>query len=370
MSWYKPRTVADVTKRLDQRQRSSFDSPYSKLRTYAPKDGSNAVRILPPSWDPPEHYCYSVWQHKFVGSGNGSYLCLRRMKNQRCPICAEETVARRNGDTELAKQLMAKARRLCYVLNRSKGAEQPNQPLLWDMSDIQDEEILNLTTDEKNSGAIFPEHPEHGYDLSFSRLRMGAEAKNVKYQSWKFDRDHSPISNDPRVTAEIMQWLHEHPIPKMLEWHDAKYLEEIMSGTAAERDDELEQQEDDDEREREQDERRLSRASAHVGEDDEPLPGDDEEEAEEQDDEEEAEEQDDDKDDEQDDDKDDEQDDEEPEEAKVREPELRTRRRLEEPEEREDRRASSNGSRRSSSKPRERSVPSSRRDSSRYRPRD
>lgn len=373
MSWYEPRTIADVTQRLAQRQRSNFDSPYSKLRMYQPKDGANAVRILPPHVK--GHYCYPVWEHRYVGSGNGTYLCLRKMKNQRCPICAEESIARRHGDLELAKKLAAKPRRLCYVLNRSKGAENPNQPLLWNMSDIQDEEILNLTTDEVG-GAIFPEHPDTGYDLSFTRLRIGTDIWNVRYQSWRFARDSSPLSNDRKVNEEIMRWLKEHPIPDMLEWHEAKYLEEVMSGTAAEADEDLDQE--DDER---PSSKRSGLSSRSEERDDDPLPDGDEDE--EVDDDREDDDRDDDEEEQKDEDEDAEEqeaaDEDEADEAEEEdepepepEPEVRTRRRTEEPRREERRAASSNGSRRGNVRElRPRPSSSGRRDTgSRFRPRD
>lgn len=83
-------------KRQANRKFSRFDSIFkSAYDGWRPKEGENNIRILPATWDGHEDYAYTIWLHRYVGQDTSNYLCLRKMKNKRCPICVEAERSRR-----------------------------------------------------------------------------------------------------------------------------------------------------------------------------------------------------------------------------------------------------------------------------------
>ena len=235
---YQPRTAEQVNEQIN-RTRSRFDSPFTGVKFFRANVGDNTVRILPATWRNPKHYSLQIWEHRYQGADESHYLCLRRMKGERCPMCEGEAAARRAGDTEEAKRMSPMERWVCYVLHRD--SQTPDEPVLWDMNSWQDKDIVSLTRNKKSGATIFPEDPEVGYDLMFVRT---GQMDRTRYSAFVFDRDPSPIHDNPRVVDEIMEKITENPIDSLLNFYDADYLENVLSGTAGEAQDEGEPEEE------------------------------------------------------------------------------------------------------------------------------
>src|SRR6266566_1436956 len=208
----------EQTRKQMQRSRSRFDAPF-RGDPFIPKQGDNTVRILTPTWPDPEHYCLSVWEHRYVGPDESHYLCPRRMNREPCPVCDAERDARDRGNTDDAKKMKPMQRWACYVLHRE--AEDPNKPLIWDMNSFQDEEIVGRTYDKKTQATLPVTHSEHGYDLSFRRTGQG---DRTRYVNFEFDRDPSPLSDDPDVVREVLEFIEANPLTEQLRFFDADYL--------------------------------------------------------------------------------------------------------------------------------------------------
>jgi hypothetical protein len=105
---YKGRSAESVKERAEQTG-GRFDSLFkSGTDTFTPHVGENIVRILPPTWDS-EHFGYPIWVHSRIGEDNSSYLCLRKMKNKECPICAAAKEAKDDNEADEAKALQCNA---------------------------------------------------------------------------------------------------------------------------------------------------------------------------------------------------------------------------------------------------------------------
>src|SRR6266852_116886 len=212
-----------------ERSVGSFDSIFKPgIDKFRAKPGDNNVRILPPTWEGKEHFGYQIFVHKYVGQDNGSYLCPRKMKNSKCPICEMEKEAENAKEMDEAKALRAKEDFIYWILDRSSDSEYT--PIIWEQSAQADRDIVSLTRSKskKASGTLYVDHPDEGYDLSFKRTQLGKDIKNTRYSAWAFDRESTPIADDPKVADEILDFITANPLPDILKFYNYDHLEKIM----------------------------------------------------------------------------------------------------------------------------------------------
>jgi hypothetical protein len=283
------RSTAASVNDLLSRQQSRFDSTIEGARFFFPKNGEHVVRILP--WHDHEHWAMTpVWEHRFVGVHNSNYLCLQLMQQKRCPICEEERAIKQR-DPEAAKKIAAKLRYYLYILER-RGLNS-EEPQVWNIWDKLHRSIL-LQTKSSRGDIIEPADPDNGFDMVFVKSGSGMHAD---YDGFKFDQQPCPIFTDPKKQQRTLEFLVAHPLDSLLVYKTAAYLEQVMGGTVAEPDEDLEGPEPVEEAPRrrarvgasEEETPSWRRAAAPNGEEDDddeaPLPNGDEDE-EEQDDEE------------------------------------------------------------------------------------
>jgi len=225
-----------MRKAAEPRQgRGNYDSPFkSQFPVYKPAVGNNHVRILPPTWANPEHYSYSVFMHSYIGPDEGTYVCMRKMFGKACAACEEHQAARQSGDDDAAKRYAPKERFVCWILDR-KGEEKLT-PQLWPMSGQQDTEIATLTVDPVTGELLFVDHPDEGYDLTFTRT---GQRVNTRYSAFRFDRRTSPILPNPKNVAEVLAFITENPISSVLNLYEPEHLRKILYGEVEEADPEL-----------------------------------------------------------------------------------------------------------------------------------
>lgn len=223
---YKPRSKESVQKRAEQRG-GRFDAPFqSQYDVWRPHDGSNLIRILPPTWPDAQTYAYDVWVHEYVGAEGGGYLCLQKMQGKYCPICKAMKDAQSSGDQEEAAQLKPREKRLVWIIDRDD--EKMEKPAIWMMSWTMERDIAALTFDKRRDDVVWIDHPEEGYDLSFTR---SGKKLNTRYYGIQIDRKSSPIDEDEKKQAEILEYIKENPLPDTLLYRDASYLEGVLEGT-------------------------------------------------------------------------------------------------------------------------------------------
>ena len=233
---YKPRT-ADQVKARATKFTSNFDSVFKPgFDTFRPHDGDNLIRYLPATWDDFDHYCYTAYEHRYVGSKNSCYLCPKKMLNKRCPFCEAEKEALEAGEKDEAKQLGAKERAIAWVLDRD--ADEAEKPRLWDNSRPEDSNIACLCINERTGDVLMIDHPDNGFDVSFKR-KKGAGKLNIDYYGHQIDRHESPICESERTQDAILDYIEKHPVPECLQFYDYDYLKGVLSGTVAEKDETL-----------------------------------------------------------------------------------------------------------------------------------
>lgn len=229
---YQPRSSEDVRHRAEQTG-GGFDTFLEGADMFRSKVGDNTVRFLPAAWDDPKHYGYDVWVHSYVG--DGSYLCLDKMKKERCPICLAAKEAKAEGDDDTYQTYKPKQRVLAYVLDRNSDDD---VPLIYDMSWTQDRDIAAVC--DTKQGTLYIDHPDEGYDLTFKRK---GNKLNTRYFGYMVDREPTPILQNSRDQEALLDRIAERNIPSLLKFHSAEIMAKAIEGGTAARDEDL----DDDE---------------------------------------------------------------------------------------------------------------------------
>lgn len=236
---YTPPSADSIKKRATQRG-GRFETIFKQgFDSWWPQDGDNQIRILPPL-PGEEHYAYEVWVHRFVGSDESTYLCPRKNKSPKtgqpmgkpCPICDAVKAMKAEGDAEDAKKIDATQQFVCWMIDRD--ADEP-MAQLWAMSWTQDKELAALQYNSRTGKTLLIAHPEEGFDVQIKKSGKGIK---TKYQL-AIDREETPIDEDDAVVAELAEYCRENPIPSTLKFYDADYLEGIVSGTAENEDEDL-----------------------------------------------------------------------------------------------------------------------------------
>lgn len=238
---YRSRDPKKVKERAEQ-QGGNFDSIFKGgIDTWRPKVGDNQVRILPPTWDDHEHYGYEVWVHSYVGPDSSTYLCPKKMKGKKCPICEAAQEAKDAGEADEEKQLKASKKYLYWIIDR-EGDE--NVPQVWMVSWSMDRDIAALCYSKKSGKILEIDHPDKGYDVTFKRVGQGLK---TRYIGLAIDRERTPIEERAKDQKKILAHITENPLSKVLKFYDTDYLNEVLDGTSAKgnKDEDLDEDDDD-----------------------------------------------------------------------------------------------------------------------------
>lgn len=266
---YKPRS-AEQNKRRQQQSGSDRDNIIDPdIMMFHPKEGSNHLRVLPPTWDDPDHFGYDTYVHYGIGPDKASYLSLSKMKGEEDPIDEEYRRANKEGDEDYAKQLKPNKRILIFVVDRK---DEESGPKLWSCPWTIDQDLAKLAYDDRTGELLNIDDPEAGYDISFDRNGTG---RNTRYEATSISRRPSPLSDDDNEMDTWLDFVEEHPIPSTLIFHDYDYIKEAFEGTAKQSDDDEEEEKPsrsrgrDDEEKEERPSRRSRRSSRDQDDEDE-----------------------------------------------------------------------------------------------------
>lgn len=220
---YKQRDPNVAKKRGDQ-SANDFDVIIrDDLKSFTP-EGDKIIRILPPTWDSPEHFGLDLHVHYGIGPDNQSYLCLDKMKGEPCPICEERARAQADGDSDYADQLKPTKRVLYALVDRDHEKEGVQ---FWAAPWTIDRDICKLVVDKRTGDTLAIDDPEDGYDVEFSRTGKGI---NTKYTGISISRRPSELGND-----KWLDFMVENPLTEILVYKDYDYIAKIF-GSGGSRD--------------------------------------------------------------------------------------------------------------------------------------
>jgi hypothetical protein len=230
---YQKRDDADVARRAQGS--SKFDKYLNPdIALFKPREGTNIIRILPPTWKGARHYGYDCWVHFGVGADRQTYLCLNKMKDaanvyfdknnmSSCdgsdPVEEEAVSLRRDGYEKEAKEASHKLRVGIYVIDRKDEAKGVQ---FWLMGEQNDREIVQQSMNKRTGTALAIDDPDDGYDVVFERKGTG---QTTKYSGISVDRDPSPLGND-----RWLKWAMDHPIPEQLIFYDYAHIKNALGG--------------------------------------------------------------------------------------------------------------------------------------------
>lgn len=223
---YQSRDPEKVKSRAEHGGGSNDSYLKDVVRLFKPAEGPNDIRFLPPTWDGADHYGLDISVHYGIGPDNAAYLCLQKMKNKPCPVCDERKRAVAEGDMEYADELRPSQRVISYVFDRTRPRE---GALAWSISKRMDQDILRLCVDPKTGDTLEIDHPEDGYDLSFSREGQGLK---TRYNGLQIARRSSPLDDD-----KALDFVQANPLPDQLIFYSYDHIASMFSGKAKGKDD-------------------------------------------------------------------------------------------------------------------------------------
>ncbi len=116
---YQSRSKQDYD-RSSSESSGQFDA-YIKdgIPTFKPHDGSNRIRVLPPTFDDPSDFAYTLSVHYGIGANEQTYLCRKMLgEDEECAICDEQKRLMKEGEADDASSFKAKKRKATWLIDR------------------------------------------------------------------------------------------------------------------------------------------------------------------------------------------------------------------------------------------------------------
>jgi hypothetical protein len=216
---FKRRSAESVEARANQQGGNFEGFVLDEYKTFVPKNGDNAVRILPrDASEGADHYGEDVWVHYNIGPDKATIICPQKMANESCPVCEQRQRAERRGDEEAVKELRVVRRVLAWVIDKKN---EDNGPLIWGMPWTVDRDIAKACRDRETGAFYFIDDPEEGYDVYFDR---SGNPPQIDYTAFQLAR--RPTSVDPR----ILDFISTHPLLGTLRIRDYAEIQRLFSG--------------------------------------------------------------------------------------------------------------------------------------------
>ena len=218
---YKKRSSAQVDAKLRELKTGKGYQPFKQeFMVWKPKEGDNIIRILPPTWDDPDHYGLTLGFHFSIGPEHSAFICPFKFKRAPCPICEKRDTLERMGMKEEAKAFRFTMRTLVWLIDRN---EETKGPQLWGMPLSKVDSKILETSKNKRTGEIYPvDDPEEGYDIFLTKTGTGL---NTEY-TVQIDRSPSPVN------AKWVEFAVKHPLPSVLIHHDTEVIRTELEGVA------------------------------------------------------------------------------------------------------------------------------------------
>ena len=222
---YHRRTPESLSKRASMGAKDLDSYVRDDIKLWRPNDNANRIRILPPTWSGPEHYGLDIHVHYGVGPDNQAYLCLDKMKESGCPVCAERDRARRAGEDEAyIKDLEPTRRVLFYLVDRDNEREGVQA---WAAPWTIDRDISKISSDRRTGEVLPIDDPEQGFDIEFDKTGKGI---GTKYVGIAVARRESPLGK-----AAWLQFAVDNPLDTVLEYHSPEHIDKVLGGGGAHR---------------------------------------------------------------------------------------------------------------------------------------
>jgi hypothetical protein len=157
------------------------------ITEYKAVPGDHFLRIITPRFSkyPPNNlpaYWKEVWVHYNVGSDQKLFICMKKMKNQPCPVCdLAEKMKAVDPENEAIKELWPNRRYLFFVFDVRDNETEAKGLHWYDAPVTFKEEIVALSRDKRTHAYIDLSTLEEGKDIEFERRGKGVNTKYVGF---------------------------------------------------------------------------------------------------------------------------------------------------------------------------------------------
>ncbi|AFV81307.1 hypothetical protein F862_gp075 [Vibrio phage vB_VpaS_MAR10] len=215
---YKKRSKEQVQKRADQSS-GDFKSIFKDgIKLFKPKKGDNAIRILPATWEDPDHYALDVHVHYGVGADEERVLALHEMLGEDDPIREMRMDYEQAGNKEMAKACRPGRACAMWVIDLDNEAEGPQMYLAPPTVDAG---IAQVSIDKRSGEMYDIDDPDNGYEVYFTKQ---GEGMNTKYVGFQISR------NPSEVDEEHLDYAIENPIPDCLVYLEYDEIAKMIDG--------------------------------------------------------------------------------------------------------------------------------------------
>lgn len=229
---YERRAVEDVKRRASEKSGNFSSFIKGDFKKYKIRDGKNVIRVLPPTWEKPKHYAFTIFLNYKIGADNQTFLSLSEMKGEKDPLAEARKEAQRDGDKEMAKALNPQKRSLMWIIDR---LDEDEGPQLFDCPFGVDTDFVNLSIDEDTKEVIYFDDPDTGADIRFYR-EPGKPYPKYPAAKMKILAE-SPLSEDKGLQKEWMEFVQDNPVPDCLQYYDYTHIAEAFDGVIGSYDD-------------------------------------------------------------------------------------------------------------------------------------
>jgi len=145
-------------------------------------------------------------------------------------MCEERSKLDVDGDKDAASELRPSPSQLCWIIDRNREEDGP-QVFLMPSTKLEGP-ICDLSRDPDTGERLKIEHPESGYDITFTRKGTG---RNTDYSAAAVARKASFLSEDEKEEDEWLSFIEENPLPKMVKRYEYDYLKQVFGGLVSSR---------------------------------------------------------------------------------------------------------------------------------------
>ena len=165
------------------------------ISQYKMKD-TNFIRIISPKFskypaDQLPYYGKEVFYHSNTGPDGRTYVCLRRMLNERCPICEYADQIRAVNENDVRLKELWPSRRYLYFIYDVQNEETERLGLHWFDSPVTVKNNITTLSRDRSTGQLLDvSDRENGRDIIFERLGKGMTG--TSYEGFELKNNAPP----------------------------------------------------------------------------------------------------------------------------------------------------------------------------------
>lgn len=181
-------------KAFDERTRSGVDYLKTDLPQFNPKDGDNAIRIVPPLADDTTNGL-GVWglDVRVVFMAGHGYFVVEIGKGGTTPLTkkfADLEREVRKQDPEEARQFRGSRRTVMFILDLNSGTVNEGALKIWPSAATLVDDFVRASKNKRTGELIEIEDPAEGRPIFFEKVGSG---RSTKYQGVQVDQSPLPL---------------------------------------------------------------------------------------------------------------------------------------------------------------------------------